>query len=69
MVNEAEVAVFLEFPCFLYGPVNVGNLSLVPLPFLNPARTSEKFLIQVLLKPNLKDFENNLTSMCNCSAV
>ena len=25
-VNEAEVDVFLKFPCFLYGPVNVGNL-------------------------------------------
>ena len=28
MVNEAEVDVFLEFPCFLYDPVNVGNLNL-----------------------------------------
>ena len=26
VVNEAEVDVFLEFPCFLYDPVNVGNL-------------------------------------------
>ena len=25
-VNEAEVDVFLEFPCFLYDPPNVGNL-------------------------------------------
>ena len=25
-VNEREVDVFLEFPCFLYDPVNVGNL-------------------------------------------
>ena len=24
--NEAEVDVFLEFPCFLYDPPNVGNL-------------------------------------------
>ena len=27
VVNEAEVGVFLEFPCFLYNPVNVGNLT------------------------------------------
>ena len=26
VVNEAEVDVFLEFPSFLYDPVNVGNL-------------------------------------------
>ena len=26
VVNEAEIDVFMEFPCFLYDPVNVGNL-------------------------------------------
>ena len=26
VVNEAEVDVFLEFPCFFYDPTNVGNL-------------------------------------------
>ena len=26
VVNEAEVNVFLEFSCFLYDPINVGNL-------------------------------------------
>ena len=26
MVSEAEVDIFLEFPCFLYEPVDVGNL-------------------------------------------
>ena len=26
IVNETEVDVFLEFPCFLYDPANVGNL-------------------------------------------
>ena len=26
VVNEAEVDVFLEFPCFLYDPNNVGSL-------------------------------------------
>ena len=35
--NEAEVDVFLEFPCFLYDPPNVGNLvsgsSALPPPF------------------------------------
>ena len=26
VVNEAEVDVFLEFPCLLYDPTDVGNL-------------------------------------------
>ena len=37
VVNEAEVDVFLELSYFLYDPKNVGNCSLVPLSFLNPA--------------------------------
>ena len=39
-VNEAEVDVFLQLPCFLNDPANVGNLISVPLPFLNIAYTS-----------------------------
>ena len=27
VVNETEVDIFLEFPCFLYDPMNVGNLT------------------------------------------
>ena len=26
IVNKAEIDVFLEFPCFLYDPTDVGNL-------------------------------------------
>ena len=45
IVDEEEVGVFLESPCFFYDPTDVGSLSsgssafsaLVPLPFLNPA--------------------------------
>ena len=37
VVNEAEVDIFLEFSCFFYHPMNVGNLISVPLPLLNSA--------------------------------
>ena len=40
VVDKAEVHVFLEFSNFFYDPMDVGNLSLVPLAFLNPAWTS-----------------------------
>ena len=36
IVNEAEVDVFLEFSCFFYDPMDVGNLILVSLLFINP---------------------------------
>ena len=36
--NIAEVDVVLEFACFFYEPMDIGNL--IPLTFLNPAWTS-----------------------------
>ena len=40
IVNKTEIDVFLELSCFFNDPAYVGNLSLVPLTFLNPAWTS-----------------------------
>ena len=34
IVSKAEIDVFLELSCFFDDPADVGNLSLVPLPFL-----------------------------------
>jgi len=36
-VNKAEIDVFLELFWFFNNPMNIGNLILVPLLFLNPA--------------------------------
>ena len=41
IVSEADV--FLKFPCFLYDPMDGGNLISGLLPFLNPAWTSGSF--------------------------
>ena len=38
VINIADI--LLDSFCFFYDPEDVGNLSLVPLPFLNPDRTS-----------------------------
>ena len=62
IVNEAEVDVFLEFPCFLYDPTNVCNLISGSSAFSKPSLYIWKFSIQILLKPNLKDFEYYLSS-------
>ena len=63
VVNEAEVDAFLEFPCFLYDPVSVGNLISSSSAFSKSSLYIWKFSVHVLLKPSLKDSEHNLTNM------
>ena len=72
IVSEAEVDVFLEFPCFLYDSASFGNLISGSFAFSKPSLYIWKFSIQVLLKPSLKDFEHNFSSMGierNCPVV
>ena len=63
IVNEAEVDVFLEFSCFLYDPTNVGNLISGSSAFSKSSLYIWKFLVHMVLKPSLKDFEHYLTRM------
>ena len=63
LVNEGEVDVFLEFLCFLNDPEIVGNLITGSFAFSKLSWYIWKFLVHILLKPSLKDFEHNLTSM------
>ena len=68
----SRVDVFLEFPCFLYDSDSFGNLISGSSAFSKPSLYIWKFSIQVLLKPSLKDFEHNLSSMGierNCPVV
>ena len=62
-VSEEEVDVFLEFPCFFYDPTDVGNLIFASSVFSKSSLYFWKFLIHVLLKPSLRDFEHNLASL------
>ena len=63
VVNEAEVDVFLEFPCFFYVPMDVGTLISGSSAFSKSNSNICKFSVHVLLKPSLKDFEHNLAGM------
>ena len=72
IVNDAEVDVFLEFCCFFYDPSFVGYLISGFSAFSKSSLYIWKFLVQILLKPSLKDFEHYLPSMyneCNCAVV
>ena len=63
IVNGAEVDVFMEFPSFLYDPTYITNLISGFSAFSKPSLYIWKFSVHVLLKPSLKDFEHDLTSM------
>ena len=62
-INEAEVNVFLEFPCFFYDPTNVGNLISGSSAFSKSSLDIWKFSVHIQLKPFLKDFEHYLAGM------
>ena len=57
IVNEAEVDVFLEFFCFFYDPVDVGNLISGFSAFSKSSLNIWKFSVHILLKPSLENFE------------
>ena len=63
VVDEAEVDVFLEFSCFFYDPVNVGNLISGSSAFSKSSFNIWKFSVLVLLKPSLKNFEHYFASV------
>ena len=70
VVNEADV--FLELSCFFYDPADVGSLISGSSAFFKSSLYIWKFLVHVLLKPSLKDFEHYLASMWNernCAVV
>ena len=68
IVNKAEIDIFLEFPCFLYDPVDVANLISGSSAFSKSSLNIWKFLVHVLLKPGLENFEHYLLA-CEMSAI
>ena len=58
IVNKAEVDVFLEFSCFFYDPMHVGNLISDSSAFSKYRLNIWKFSVHVLLKPSLESFEH-----------
>ena len=70
VVSEAKVDDFLEFSCFFYDPTDIGNLISGSSAFSKSSLNIWKFLIHILLKPSLENFELLLTScVCVCVCV
>ena len=63
LVNEEKVDVFLEFASFFYDPVDFGNLIFDSSAFSKSSLYIWKFLVHILLKPSLKDFEHYFPSV------
>ena len=58
MVNKEEVDIFSELFCFFDDTVDVGNLISGSFAFSKSSLNIWKFMIHVLLKPCLKNFEH-----------
>ena len=70
IVNEADV--FLQLSSFFNVPVGVGNLISGSSAFSKSSLNVWTFLVHVLLKPCLENFEYYFASMwgeCNCVVV
>ena len=63
IVNKAERDVFLELSCFFYDPMDVGNLIYISSVFSKSSLNIWKFMVHVLLKPGLENFEHYFASM------
>ena len=63
IVNKAEIDVFLELSCFFDDPANVGNLISGSSAFFTTGLNIWNFMVHVLLKPSLENFEHYFTSV------
>ena len=63
IVNKAEVDVFLKLSCFFYDPADVGNLISGSSAFSKSSLNIWKFMVHILLKSGLEDFEHYFASV------
>ena len=67
-VNKAEIDVFRELSCFFHDPADVGNLISGSSAFSKTSLNIWKFMVDVLPKPGLENFEHYLL-VCEMSAI
>ena len=65
IVNKAKIDVFLELSCFFHDPADVGNLISGSSAFSKTSSNISKFMVHILLKPGLENFEYYFTGVCD----
>ena len=68
VVSVAEVDIFLEFSCFFYDPMDVGNLTSGSSAFSKSSLNIWEFTVHVLLQPGLEILSITLLT-CQMSTV
>ena len=63
IVNKAEVDVFLELSCLCDDSTDVGNLISGSSAFSKSSLNILNFMVHVLLKPGLENFEHYFSSV------
>ena len=58
IVNKAELDIFLELSGFFNDPADVGNLISGSSAFSKTSLNIWKFMVHILLKPDLENFEH-----------
>ena len=69
IVNKAEINVFLELSFIFDDPADVGNLISGSSALSKTSLNIWKFMVHILLKPGLKNFEHYFTSVFEMSAI
>ena len=72
VINKAEVDVFLVFFCFFEDSTDVGILISNSFAFSKFSLNIWKFMVHILLKPGLENFEHYFASLwgeCKCVVV
>ena len=68
IINKVEVDVFLVFSRFFDDPTDVGSLISGSSAFSTSSLNIWNFMIHILLKPGLENFEHYLL-VCEMSAI
>ena len=68
IVNKTDIDIYPELSCFFDDPMDVGNLISGLSAFSKSSLNIWKFMVHVLLKPGLENFEHYLL-VCEMSAI
>ena len=63
IVKKEEVNIFLELSHFFDDPADVGNLISASSAFSKTSLNIREFMVHILLKPGMENFEHYFTSM------